>query len=92
MSTSTSASIHIAAPVEPVVELIATDTALLSLRSLGHNYCSAIGQVIDNSLQANTNNIRCRIFTEKKAIEKNKRATEVVDRVAVGDDGGGRRS
>jgi hypothetical protein len=89
MSTSTAASVHIAATVEPVVELIATDTALLSLRSSGHDYCSAVGEVIDNSLQANANNIRCRIFTEKKAIGKNKRATEVVDRVAVGDDGDG---
>ena len=72
------------------VELIAADTALLSLRSSGHDYCSAVGEVIDNSLQANANNIRCRIFTQKKKIGKNKqRATEVVERLAVGDDGDG---
>jgi len=71
------------------VELVAADTALLSLRSSGHDYCSAVGEVIDNSLQANANNIRCRISTEKKKIGKNKRATEVVSRVAVGDDGDG---
>lgn len=71
------------------VNLIAADTALVSLRSSGHDYCSAVGEVIDNSLQANANNIRCRIFTEKKRIAKNKRATEVVSRLAVGDDGDG---
>jgi hypothetical protein len=71
------------------VELVAADTALLSLRSSGHDYCSALGEVIDNSLQANANNIRCRIFKEKKKIGKNKRATEVVSQVAVGDDGDG---
>jgi len=71
------------------VELVAADTALLSLRSSGHDYCSAVGEVIDNSLQANANNIRCRIFKEKKKIGKNKRATEVVSEVAVGDDGDG---
>ena len=71
------------------VELIAADTALLSLRSSGHDYCSAVGEVIDNSLQANANNVRCRIFTEKKKIGKNKRATEVVLTLAVGDDGDG---
>ncbi|HEV2293561.1 MAG TPA: ATP-binding protein [Tepidisphaeraceae bacterium] len=89
MSTATSASMKIASAVEPVVELIAADTALLSLRSSGHDYNSAVGEVIDNSLQADANNIRCRIFTEKKVIGKNKKATEVVQRVAVGDDGNG---
>jgi hypothetical protein len=71
------------------VDLIAADTALLSLRSSGHDYCSAVGEVIDNSLQANANHVRARIFTQKKKIGSNKRSTEVVDRVAVGDDGDG---
>ena len=71
------------------VPLIAADKALLSLRSSGHDYCSAVGEVIDNSLQANANTIRARVFTAKKQIGKNKRATEVVERLAVGDDGDG---
>jgi hypothetical protein len=71
------------------VELVAADTALLSLRSSGHDYCSAVGEVIDNSLQANANNVRCRIFTDKEKVGKNKKATEVVSRVAIGDDGDG---
>lgn len=71
------------------VPLITADKALLSLRSSGHDYCSAVGEVIDNSLQANANAIRVRVFTTKKIIGKNKRATEVVERLAIGDDGDG---
>lgn len=71
------------------VPLIAADKALLSLRSSGHDYCSAVGEVIDNSLQANANAIRVQVFTTKKTIGRNKRATEVVERLAIGDDGDG---
>lgn len=71
------------------VPLIAADKAIISLRSSGHDYCSAVGEVIDNSLQANANNVHVRIFTVKKSIGKNKRATEVVQCVAMGDDGDG---
>lgn len=71
------------------VPLIAADKALLSLRSSGHDYCSAVGEVVDNSLQADANAIRVRVFTTKKTIGKNKRATEVVERLAIGDDGDG---
>lgn len=75
--------------VTTTVPLIAADKALLSLRSSGHDYCSAIGEVIDNSLQANANTVQIKVFTTKKKIGKNKRATEVVDRLAIGDDGEG---
>jgi hypothetical protein len=71
------------------VELIAADKALMSLRSSGHDYCSAIGEVIDNSLQAGSNAVRVRVFTSKKKIGSNSKATEVVERLAVGDDGEG---
>src|SRR5690349_17179112 len=71
------------------VELIAADKALMSLRSSGHDYCSAIGEVIDNSLQAGAHTVRVRVFTNKKKIGGNSKATEVVDRLAVGDDGEG---
>lgn len=78
----------VASPVESV-PLIAADKALLSLRSSGHDYTSAVGEVIDNSLQANANTIRCRVETIKKKIGSNKKSTEVVDRIAFGDDGDG---
>src|SRR3954468_23493314 len=71
------------------VELIAADKALVSLRSSGHDYMSAVGEVIDNSLQANARHVRVGLVTTKKKIGKSARATEVVERLAVGDDGDG---
>src|SRR5580658_6596690 len=69
------------------VDLIAADKALMSLRSSGHDYGSAVGEVIDNSLQAEANVVRLRVFTTKKKIGSNAKATEVVERLAIGDDG-----
>jgi hypothetical protein len=71
------------------VDLILADKALNSLRASGHDYCSAVGEVFDNSLQANANIIRLRIFTDKRVVGRNTRKTEVVERIAVGDDGCG---
>lgn len=71
------------------VPLIAADKALLSLRSSGHDYCSAVGEIVDNSLQANANTIRVRVFTATKMVGKNKRPIEVVEQLVVGDDGDG---
>ena len=39
------------------VDLILADKALNSLRASGHDYCSAVGEVFDNNLQANSNAI-----------------------------------
>lgn len=71
------------------VELVQADNALLSLRASGHDYCSALGEVIDNSIQAKANNIRVKLFTDKQVVGKSNKRTEVVDRVAIGDDGEG---
>ncbi|MFO1003467.1 MAG: ATP-binding protein [Planctomycetaceae bacterium] len=71
------------------VDLVLADKALLSLRASGHDYCSAIGEVFDNSIQANANNIRLKLFTDKRVVGKNAKKTEVVERVAIGDDGDG---
>ncbi len=71
------------------VELVRADNALMSLRASGHNYCSAVGEVFDNSIQANANTVRLRLFTEKKVVGNNSRKTEVVERLAIGDDGDG---
>lgn len=71
------------------VELVLADKALTSLRASGHDFCSAVGEVFDNSIQANANTIRLRIFTEKRIVGKNSRKVDVVDRVAIGDDGNG---
>ena len=53
------------------VDLVQADRALLSLRASGHDYCSAVGEVFDNSIQANANCIRLRLFTEKRTVGKN---------------------
>ena len=71
------------------VNLILADRALTSLRASGHDFRSAVGEVFDNSLQANANNVRLRLFTEKRIVGKNQKKTDVVDRLAVGDDGDG---
>ena len=71
------------------VDLVLADKALTSLRASGHDYRSAVGEVFDNSLQAGANNIRLQLFTEKRVVGKNKNRTEVVERLAVGDDGDG---
>ena len=78
-----------AASTGQTVELVQADNALLSLRASGHDYCSAIGEVFDNSIQANANYINLRLFTDKRVVGKNSKKTEVVDRVAIGDDGDG---
>jgi|ERR1043166_154129 hypothetical protein len=76
-------------PSDSNVTLVLADRALTSLRASGHDYRSAVGEVFDNSLQASANNIKLRLFTDKKVVGKNTKKTEVVDRVAVGDDGAG---
>src|SRR5262249_21536591 len=71
------------------VDLVLVDQALTSLRSSGHDAPSAIGETIDNSLQAGANHIHIRLFTEKRTIGNSKRSVQVVERVAIGDDGSG---
>jgi hypothetical protein len=75
--------------VESQVDLVQADNALLSLRASGHDYCSAIGEVFDNSIQAKANTINLKLFTDKRVIGSNTKRTEVVDRLAIGDDGDG---
>ena len=78
-----------ASAAEPQVPLVRVDRSLTSLRSSGHDPYSAVGEVIDNSLEADANNVRIKLFTEKKVIGDAKRSTEVVERIAMGDDGEG---
>src|SRR5262245_7647617 len=71
------------------VPVVKADTAMTSLRASGHDFNSAVGEVVDNSLEAGANTIRIRTFTAKKKFGSNTKATEVIDRVAIGDDGEG---
>jgi histidine kinase/DNA gyrase B/HSP90-like ATPase len=70
----------------PVVKV---DTAMTSLRASGHDFNSAVGEVVDNSLEAGANVVQIRTFTAKKKIGNSAKAVEVIDRVAIGDDGEG---
>jgi len=80
---------NIIRPEATQVSIVKADTALLSLRSSGHDFCSAIGEVVDNSLEAGANMVRIRLFTGQRKVGSNKKATTVIERVALGDDGGG---
>jgi hypothetical protein len=77
------------AATEGSVELVLADKALTSLRASGHDYLSAVGEVFDNSIQANANVIQLRLFNEKRLVGNNNKKTEVIERLAVGDDGDG---
>src|SRR5689334_1692973 len=71
------------------VPVVKADTAMTSLRASGHDFNSAVGEVIDNSLEAGANAVRIRTFTSKKKIGANTKTTDVIERVAIGDDGEG---
>lgn len=77
------------APPAVDVPVVKADTAMLSLRSSGHDFNSAVGEVTDNSLEAGANVVKIRTFTSQKKIGTSTRALEVIERVAMGDDGEG---
>ncbi|MYW59401.1 MULTISPECIES: ATP-binding protein [unclassified Streptomyces] len=66
-----------------IVPIVLSGQALLSLRESGHNFPSAVGEVIDNSIEARANHIQ--IITEE-AIKKNKKS---ITQVSFIDDGEG---
>lgn len=65
------------------IAMIQTGQALLSLRDSGHSLPTALGEVIDNSIEANANNID--IWLEQSEERGKKR----VHRIAIRDDGDG---
>ncbi|MEU3077079.1 ATP-binding protein [Streptomyces laurentii] len=66
-----------------VIPVVLSGQALLSLRESGHNFPSAVGEVIDNSIEARANNIQ--ILTEE--VMKGRR--KAIDQIAFIDDGEG---
>lgn len=73
------------------VPLIRVDRTLNSLRSSGYSLEAAVGEPIDNSLEANARNIKILLVEGTREIT-NKKKTEtvkVVDQIAFGDDGDG---
>lgn len=75
--------------VETKVEFVLADQALTSLRSSGHDVTSAVGEVIDNAIEANANKIFVKLESESKKVGGNKKAVPVIERVIIGDDGDG---
>ena len=72
--------------------LIRVDRTLKSLRSSGYSFEAAAGEPIDNSLEANANNIRIMLVPGTRMVSSGKgkqTAVKVVDEVAFGDDGDG---
>ncbi|WP_405999432.1 ATP-binding protein [Streptomyces sp. NBC_00829] len=65
------------------IPVVLSGQALLSLRESGHNFPSAVGEVIDNSIEAKANNVE--ILTE---VTKRGRKS-VISEVAFFDDGQG---
>jgi hypothetical protein len=75
---------------ETTVALIKIDTALKSLRSSEFDTPAAVGELIDNSIQAGATIIRIKLSETPRTPAKNKKKeTMVVDRIAVADDGAG---
>jgi len=76
--------------VEPV-PLIRVDTALNSLRSSGYTLEAAVGEPIDNALEARANQVRLRLTEGTQAIRRGKKeeTIKVVDQIAIADDGDG---
>ncbi|EST26974.1 ATP-binding protein [Streptomyces roseochromogenus] len=68
---------------EGAIPVVLSGQALLSLRESGHNFPSAVGEVIDNSIEARANNIQ--ILTE----EVMKGRKKALDQIAFIDDGEG---
>jgi len=68
---------------EPIPAVL-TGQALLSLRESGYTIAAALGEVIDNSIEANANNVT--VLLREVAVRGKRRA---VDRIAVIDDGDG---
>lgn len=71
------------------IPLIKVDTALNSLRASNFDIPAAVGELIDNALEAKANDIKIRLIEGKRAIGNKKKATPIVEQIAVSDDGVG---
>lgn len=71
---------------EPLVQV---DTALMSLRSSNFDTPAAVGEPVDNALQAGANNIKIRLIEGERTVGKKQKPTPVVEQIAFSDDGSG---
>ena len=66
------------------VPMVLTGQALNSLRDSGYDLATALGEPVDNSLEANANTVRIRLDESK-----NKRGKRHIHRIIIADDGEG---
>jgi hypothetical protein len=73
------------------VPLIKVDTALNSLRSSGYSLEAAVGEPIDNALEARANQIRLRLIEETQTVQRGKKeeTLNIVGKIGIADDGCG---
>lgn len=71
------------------VPLIQVDTALTSLRASNFDTPAAVGELVDNALEAKANNIKIRLVQGERRIGKRQKPTPVVEQIATADDGTG---
>lgn len=74
------------------IPLIKVDTALNSLRASNFDIPAAVGELIDNALEAKANDIKIRLIEGKRTIGNKKKATPIVEQIAIADDGMGMTS
>jgi hypothetical protein len=71
------------------VPLIQVDKALESLRSSNFDTPAAVGEPVDNAIQAGANNILIRLVEGERKVGKKQKPTPVVEQIAFSDDGSG---
>ncbi|MBI4446686.1 MAG: ATP-binding protein [Acidobacteria bacterium] len=71
------------------VPLIQVDTALTSLRASNFDAPAAVGEPVDNAIEAKANNIKIRLVEGSRKVGKRQKATPVVEQIAIADDGVG---
>ena len=71
------------------VPLIQVDKALESLRSSNFDTPAAVGEPVDNAIQAGANNILIRLVEGERKVGKKQKTTPVVEQIAFSDDGSG---
>jgi hypothetical protein len=71
------------------VPLIQVDTALTSLRASNFDTPAAVGEPVDNALEAGANHIKIRLVEGERKVGKRQKTTRVVEQIAVADDGKG---
>ncbi len=73
------------------VPLIQVDKALMSLRASNFDTPAAVGEPVDNAIQAGANNIKIRLIEGERTTGdgKKQKKTPVVEQIAISDDGSG---